>query len=30
MGDERTFTLDELKGQYLSEEFQAEHPFIRA
>ena len=30
MGDERTFSLDELKGQYLGEEFQPDHPFIRA
>ena len=30
MGDERTFALEELKGQYLGEEFQPEHPFIRA
>ena len=30
MGDERTFSLNELQGEYLAEEFQAEHPFIRA
>ena len=30
MGDERTFSLDELKGQYLGEEFQPDHPLIRA
>ena len=30
MGEERTFALDELKGEYLGEEFQAEHPFIRS
>ena len=30
MGDERTFSLDELQGEYLAEEFQSEHPFVRA
>ena len=30
MGDERTFALNELQGEYLSEEYQSEHPFVRA
>jgi len=30
MGEERSFSLDELRGDYLGEEFQSEHAFIRS
>lgn len=30
MGPERTFSLNELKGEYMQDELQAEHPYVKS